>query len=154
MWLEDIPLNRKFPLGSFTFTEENIVAFAREFDPQPFHTDPVAAKESLYGGLIASGWHTAAVWMKLMVAHRYAQVASGMAATQENYLSPGVREIKWHLPVRPGTTLIYTSEPFNIVNWPTRPELGLLQSRNEARTEDGTLYYSFVSQVFIARRPK
>ena len=154
MWLEDIPLNDTILLGSFTFTEENIIAFASQFDPQPFHTDPVAAKKGPYGGLIASGWHTAAVWMKLMIAHRHAEDASGLADAQANYLSPGVRDIKWHLPVRPGTTLIYTTEPFNVVDWQKRPEFGLLQSMNEARTEDETLYYSFISQVFIAKRPK
>jgi acyl dehydratase len=153
MWLEDIPLGRMTILGSYTFTEENIIKFAREFDPQPFHIDAEAAKQSPYGGLIASGWHTAAVWMKVMVAHRTAQIASGMEATQENYLSPGVREMKWLRPVRPGTTLTYTTEPFNKKDWPTRPALGLLLSLNEARDGDGVLYYSFISQVFIARKP-
>lgn len=153
MYLEDIPLGGKTVLGSYTFTEDNIIKFSKQFDPQPFHIDPEAAKTGPYGGLIASGWHTCAVWMKVMVAHRYAQIASGMDDTQENYLSPGVREIKWLRPVRPGTTLTYTTEPFNRKNWPTRPELGLLQSRNEARDEQGTLYYSFISQVFIAKKP-
>ncbi len=153
MWFEDIPLGHTTVLGSYTFTEENIIKFAREFDPQPFHIDSEAAKDGPYGGLIASGWHTAAVWMKLMVAHRYAQIASGMEATQENYISPGVREMKWLRPVHPGTTLTYTAEPFNKKDWPTRPTLGLLQSLNEARDGEGLLYYSFISQVFIARKP-
>ncbi|MGY9106758.1 MAG: hypothetical protein ACKVG0_09570, partial [Alphaproteobacteria bacterium] len=98
-------------------------------------------------------WHTAAAWMKVMVAHRYAQIASGMDATQENYLSPGVREMKWLRPVRPGTKLTYTTEPFDTKDWPTRPELGLLLSMNEAHDEKGKLYYSFISQVFIAKKP-
>ena len=153
MFLEDIPLGHKTVLGSYNFTEENIIKFARKFDPQPFHIDAEAAKDSPYGGLTASGWHTAAVWMKVMVAHRYAQIASGMEATQENYLSPGVREMKWLSPVRPGMTLTYTTEPFNKKDWPTRPELGLLQSMNEARDGDDKLYYSFISQVFIAKKP-
>ncbi len=153
MFFEDIPLGHKTVLGSYTFTEENIIEFARQFDPQPFHIDAEAAKDSPYGGLAASGWHTAAVWMKVIVAHRTAQIASGMEATQENYLSPGVRELKWLKPVRPGTRLTYTTEPFKKKNWRTRPELGLLQSMNEARDEEGTLYCSFISQVFIAKKP-
>ena len=153
MWFEDIPLENTTILGSYTFTEENIIKFARTFDPQPFHIDTRAANESPYGGLIASGWHTAAVWMKVMVAHRYAQIESGMEATQENYLSPGVLEMKWLRPVRPGTTLTYTTKPFNKKDWPSRPTLGLLQSLNEARDAEDKLYYSFVSQVFIARKP-
>jgi acyl dehydratase len=154
MWLEDIPLGGRVTIGSYEFTEENIVRFARQFDPQPFHIDKDAAGLSPYGGLIASGWHTAAVWMRLTIAQRKAQVAAGAPATQDNYISPGVRDLRWHKPVRPGTTLIYTTEPFNKVDWPSRPELGLLQSRNEARDEAGELYYSFISQVLITRRPK
>ena len=154
MWLEDIPLGGRVTVGSYEFTEENIVRFARQFDPQPFHIDKDAAARSPYGGLIASGWQTAAVWMRLTIAQRKAQVAAGAPATQDNYISPGVRDLRWHKPVRPGTTLIYTTEPFNKVDWPSRPELGLLQSRNEARDEAGELYYSFISQVLITRRPK
>jgi acyl dehydratase len=154
MWLEDIPLGGRVTLVSYTFTEENILAFARAYDPQPFHVDKDAAARSPYGGLIASGWQTAAVWMRLMIAHRKAQVAGGAEATQDNYISPGVRDLRWHKPLRPGTTLIYTTEPFNKVDWPSRPELGLLQSRNEARDGAGDLYYSFISQVLITRRPK
>jgi acyl dehydratase len=154
MWFEDVPLGNKVILGSYAFTEENIIAFAKEYDPQPFHIDPVAAKDGPYGGLIASGWQTSAVWMKLMIAHRRAEIAAGREATQENYLSPGVRELKWLRPVRPGTVLTYSTEPFRKKDWPTLRHLGLLQSRNEAVGEDAKLYYSFISQVFIARKPK
>jgi acyl dehydratase len=153
MWFEDVPLNVKTVLGSYTFTEENILAFARQYDPQPFHIDADAAARSPYGGLIASGWHTAAVWMKLMIASRRDAVAAGGEATQANYVSPGVREIRWHLPVRPGTTLTYTNEPTAKLNWPSRPAFGLLEGRNEARDEAGALYYSFINRVLIAKRP-
>jgi acyl dehydratase len=154
MYFEDIPLGGKITLGSFNFTEENIIAFARQFDPQPFHLDADAAVNGPYGGLIASGWHTAAVWMKLMVANRRASEAMDGDVSQENYLSPGTREMRWHLPVRPGLTLTYTTEAFNKRDWPSQPRLGLLQSRNEARGPDEKLYYSFISQVFIIRKPK
>jgi acyl dehydratase len=153
MWFEDIPLGGKITIGSYTFTEENIIAFGRAYDPQLFHVDAEAAKKSVYGGLIASGWHTAAVWMKLTIAHRRAEIAAGQQKTQNNYISPGVLDLKWHKPVRPGTTLIYTTEPFNKLDWKSRPTLGLLQSRNEARDEKDVLYYSFISQVLLARRP-
>jgi acyl dehydratase len=154
MWFEDTPLGNKITLGRYIFTKENIIAFARAYDPQPFHIDKEAAARSPYGGLIASGWHTAAVWMKLMIAYREARVAAGAEATQENYVSPGVRDIKWPKPVRPGMTLTYTTEPFNKLEWKSRPTLGLLQSRNEARNEQGELCYSFISQVLLARRPR
>jgi acyl dehydratase len=154
MWFEDAPMGVKVTLGSYTFTEENIVAFAKKYDPQPFHLDHDAAARSPYGGLIASGWHTAAVWMKLMIAHRRARVAAGEELTQANYVSPGVRDIRWLKPVRPGMTLTYTNENTAKLDWPSLPSFGLLEGHNEARTQDGTLVYTFVNRVLIARKPR
>jgi acyl dehydratase len=153
MWLEDMPLNVKLTLGSYTFTEENIIAFAKRYDPQPFHVNKDVAIRSHYGGLIASGWHTAAVWMKLMLAYRRARIEAGAEQTQTNYVSPGVRELRWLKPVRPGMTLTYTNEPFAKLDWKSRPQFGLLEGRNEARDEAGELYYSFINRVLIARKP-
>ena len=153
MWFEDIPLGVKLTLGSYSFTEENIIAFGKRYDPQPFHVDEEAALRSPYGGLIASGWHTAAVWMKLMMANRRERIAAGAEETQANYVSPGVRELRWLKPVRPGTTLTYTNESFAKLDWPTRPQFGLLEGKNEARDEAGELYYSFINRVLIARKP-
>jgi acyl dehydratase len=153
MYFEDFPLHEKITLGAYTFTEENIVGFAKLYDPQYFHIDAEAAKKSPYGGLIASGWHTASVWMKLMLQHRRARVAAGAQQTQDNYVSPGVREIRWLKPVRPGTTLTYTNESVAKLDWPSRPEFGLVEGFNEARDETGELYYTFVNRVLIARRP-
>jgi acyl dehydratase len=153
MWFEDVPLGEKVTLGTYTFTEDNIIAFAKKYDPQPFHVDKEAAACSPYGGLIASGWHTAAVWMKLMIAHRRARVAAGAEQTQANYVSPGVRDIRWLKPVRPGMILTYTNENFAKRDWPTLPKFGLIEGRNEARDQDGTLVYSFINRVLIARKP-
>jgi acyl dehydratase len=153
MWFEDLPLNGLAMLGRYTFTEENIIAFAKKYDPQPFHIDRDAAARSPYGGIIASGWHTAAIWMKLMIAHRRALVEAGAEATQSNYVSPGVRELRWHRPVRPGTTLIYTNQTFSKRDWPTRAQFGLVEGKNEARDEAGDLYYSFINRVLVARKP-
>jgi acyl dehydratase len=152
MWFEDFPLNVKITLGSYTFTEENIIAFGKRYDPQPFHVDKEAALRSPYGGLIASGWHTAAVWMKLMLAYRRARIEAGAEEVQANYVSPGVRELRWLKPVRPGTTLTYTNEPFAKLDWPSRPQYGLIEGKNEARDEAGELYYSFINRVLIVRK--
>ncbi len=153
MYFEDFPLNIKLTLGRYAFTEENIVAFARAYDPQPFHIDKDAAAKSPYGGLIASGWHTAAVWMKLMLEYRRTRIAAGEQETQANYVSPGIRDLRWLKPVRPGTVLTYTNEPKAKLDWPSRPEFGLIEGWNEARDEKDELYYSFVNRVLIARRP-
>ncbi len=154
MYFEDFTLGEKQVLGSYEFTEENILTFARVYDPQPFHVDKEAAARSPYGGIIASGWHTAAVWMKLMHEYRRAALAAGAAQTQDNYVSPGVRDIRWLRPVRPGTVLTYTHESVAKLDWPSRPEYGLIEGKNEARDKNGDLFYSFVNRVLIARRPK
>jgi acyl dehydratase len=153
MWFEDVPLGEKTTIGSYTFTEENIISFARKYDPQPFHLDKDAAARTIYRGLIASGWHTAAVWMKLMIAYRQAQIAAGAEPSQANFVSPGVREIRWLRPVRPGTTLTYVNETSAKLDWPSLPQYGLIEGRNEARDPHGTLFYSFINRVLIARRP-
>ena len=153
MYFEEAPLHVKTVLGSYTFTEENIIAFARAYDPQAFHIDKEAAEKSPYRGLIASGWHTAAVWMKLMLEARRRRIAAGEEKTQDNFVSPGVRDLKWLKPVRPGTTLTYTNESITKREWPPRPGFGLIEGINEARDENGELYYSFVNRVLIARRP-
>jgi acyl dehydratase len=154
MYFEDIVLNEKAVLGSYTFTEKNIIAFARIYDPQPFHVDREAAAQSIYGGIIASGWQTAAVWMKLMLAYRRARVAAGAPETQANYVAPGIRDLRWLRPVRPAMTLTYTNEPVAKLDWPSRPEFGLLEGQNEARDEGGELVYFFINRVLIARRPR
>src|SRR5215471_2523015 len=154
MYFEDAPLNVKTVLGSYTFTVENIIAFARAYDPQAFHVDKEAAEKSPYRGLIASGWHTAAVWMKLMLEHRRRRIEAGDEKTQDNFVSPGVRDLKWLKPVRPGTTLTYTNEIFAKSEWKTRPQFGLIEGMNEARDERGELYYSFINRVLIAKKPE
>jgi acyl dehydratase len=153
MWFEDVPLGEKITIGAYAFTEENIVAFARKYDPQPFHLDKEAAARSPYRGLIASGWHTSAVWMKLMIAYRQGWIAAGEQDTQVNYVSPGVREIRWLKPVRPGMLVTYSNEPFAKLDWPSLPQYGLLEGKNEAFDQEGTLVYTFINRVLIARRP-
>jgi acyl dehydratase len=153
MWFEDVTLGGKYEIGSYLFTEDNIIAFARAYDPQYFHVDKLKAAQSPYGGLIASGWHTAAVWMKLMISYRQGRVTEGAEATQANYVSPGVRDLRWLKPVRPGMILTYSNEPFAKLDWPTLPAYGLLEGKNEARDQEGTLVYSFVNRVLLLRKP-
>ena len=151
MWFEDIEIGAKRALGSYTFTEEEMIAFATKYDPQPIHIDPEAAKKSIFKGLIASGWHTASVWMKLAVANRMTE--SGDKKLNRSGVSPGFEDLKWLKPVRPGTTLFYSSEVIGKVDLKSRPELGLVKSLNEARDANGELFMSFIGKGFVVRRP-
>jgi acyl dehydratase len=152
MWFEDIVIGTRRDLGTYTFTEEEIVAFAKKYDPQIFHIDPEAAKHSMFGGLIASGWHTAAIWMKLAIGDRERAKERGDALFRAG-VSPGFEDMRWLKPVRPGMTLRYTSETIEKVELRSRPELGLVKSRNEARDENDELVFSFVGKGFVQRRP-
>ena len=96
-YFEDYLPGAVHDLGSITIGEAEIIEFARRFDPQPFHIDPEAAKQSAFGGLIANGWHTASLAMRLLVDHYVSRVAS--------LGSPGADEVRWRKPVRPGDTL-------------------------------------------------
>jgi acyl dehydratase len=154
LYLEDIELGAKRELGSYIFTEDEIIEFGKKYDPQPFHIDKEAAKASIFGGLIASGWHTAAIWMKLSVDGRKRDSEDGKPRVLRSGVSPGFEDMKWLKPVRPGMTLTYTSETFEKVELRSRPELGLIKTRNEARGANGELVFSFIGKGFMQRRPK
>lgn len=153
IYWEDIAIGTRRELGDYTFTEEEIVAFAEKYDPQTFHLDPQAAKDSMFGGIIASGWHTAAVWMKLSLAARARETAGGQRTVRSG-VSPGFEDMKWLKPVRPGMTLTYSSQIISKTELRSRPALGLVKSLNEARDESGELVMSFTGKGFIQRRPK
>jgi acyl dehydratase len=117
---EDLTAGETVDIGSHTITADEIVAFAKQFDPQPFHVDAEKAKESIYGGLIASGWHTCSIAMRLMC-DSYVNQAASMG-------SPGLEEVRWLKPVRPGDTLratrtIEESRPTS------KPDRGLVLTR-------------------------
>jgi acyl dehydratase len=150
---EDIEPGNRREIGRYTFTEEEIIRFARKYDPQIFHLDPIAAKNSMFGSLIASGWHTAAVWMKLMIEMRDREKQSGSPLNRAG-VSPGFEDMKWLKPVRPGMTLTYYTETLGKTELRSRPELGLVKSYNEARDEAGEVVFSFVGKGFVQRRPK
>jgi acyl dehydratase len=153
MWFEDIVIGARSEIGTYTFTEEEIIAFARKYDPQPYHIDKEAAARSHFGGLIASGWHTAATWMKLVIRHRD-NTRGPQTQTVRSGVSPGFRELKWLKPVRPGMTLRFSTMVAEKIELRSRPEWGLIRSRNEAIDETGELVMSFIGQGLVARRPK
>jgi acyl dehydratase len=149
---EDVEIGARRELGSYTFTEGEIVHFGKKYDPQPFHIDPEAAKHSIFGGIIASGWHTAAIWMKLAIAER--EKSAGKSPLLRAGVSPGYEDMRWLKPVRPGMTLKFSSEVCGKVELKSRPQMGIILTRNEGRDESGALVFRFTGKGFVQRRLK
>jgi acyl dehydratase len=141
---EDFEPGQVYELGSKVVAEDEIVAFARQFDPQPFHLDPEAAKDSVFGGLIASGWHTGAMWMRLHV-----DSLLGGASGQG---SSGIEELRWLAPVRPGDTLSGRLIVLEVTSSESHPERGTIRIRGEMVNQDGVTVMSMVSRGRFARR--
>jgi acyl dehydratase len=156
-YFEDIRIGDTEAFGSFTFTAEAIKSFAARFDPQRFHMDEEAAKQSHFGALCASGWHTLSQWMRCMIDHRRladeAQRARGEPVAK-NGPSPGVRDIKWLKPVYVGDTISCATEVTETRVLPHRPEWGLVVVRNTGINQHGELVLSFSGSEFIERRPQ
>ena len=154
-FFEDIAVGQRRELGSFTFTAELIKKFAAQFDPQRFHLDEEAGRNSLFGGLAASGWHVGSVCMKLLVADAQRQ-AREMAARGEPVAvwgpSPGFRELRWIRPVLAGDTITYASEVESVRSSDKRPEWGIVQARNTGTNQRGELTYSLLATAFAPRR--
>jgi acyl dehydratase len=156
-FFEDIVVGERIEVGRHTFTADDIKAFARKFDPQPFHLDEAAAAASHFGGLCASGWHTAATWMRLMVEqHRRADDERRTRGEPVAALgaSPGFRELKWLKPVFAGDTIAYSTEIIETRASNSRPGWGLMSMRNTGINQNGEPVISFVSVAFVERRKK
>jgi acyl dehydratase len=141
---EDFHVGDVTELGTVEVTEEDVIAFATRFDPQPFHIDPEAAKETPFGGLIASGWHTTALFMGLFV--------RGLLLDSASLGSPGVEAIRWTAPVRPGDTLtgrvtVTDSRPST-----TNPRRGTIVTTSEVFNQHGELVMTLRAHGHFARR--
>ena len=154
-FLEDIVVGDRVELGRHTFTADDIKAFARRYDPQSFHVDEEAAARSHFGALVASGWHTAAVWMRLLVEH-HRREADAMRARGEPVAelgpSPGFRELKWLKPVYIGDTVAYATEVVETRASNSRPLWGLMRIRNSGVNQKDEPVISFISTAFVQRR--
>jgi acyl dehydratase len=144
-WWEDFKVGERSEMGRHTFAEQEIVDFARQFDPQPFHIDPAMAKESPFGGLIASGWHTCAVGMRLMVEQYIGRTAS--------LGSPGIEDIRWLKPVRPGDTLTYSRTVTESRASTSRAGVGLVKHRWEAVNQAGETVLTMEGWGMFGRKP-
>jgi acyl dehydratase len=121
--------------GSLLVEEKEIIEFARRYDPQVFHTDAVAARDTIYGGLVASGWHTAAMAMRLIVDHYLSHMAS--------VGSPGVDELRWLKPVRPGDSLSVRVSVLEARRSESKPDRGVVRSLVEVLNQDMDVVMSF-----------
>ena len=144
-YLEDFTVGERRRLGSRTVTEEEIVRFARDFDPQPFHVDRAAAEASIYGGLIASGWHTCALVMRILCDAYLLDTAS--------LGSPGVDAIRWLKPVRPNDTLTVFSTALEARPSKSRPDRGIIFTEVEVVNAREEAVLTMRSMGLIARRP-
>ncbi len=143
-YLDDFAAGDVFTTSGYTFTEADIIDFALRFDPQPFHLDADAAARSPYGGLIASGFHTIGVCFRLFIQHGLLEACS--------LGSPGMDEVRWLAPVRPGDTLHTSMEVLEVRPSRSRPERGILRARYSGINQHGQTVLSFVSNHLLARR--
>jgi acyl dehydratase len=156
-FFEDIPLGSRDEIGAFTFTAGEIKRFASAFDPQPFHLDEAAATESHFGGLLASGWHTQAVWMKLNVRNwqrRRSEMQAAGRPIAKVGPSPGFDELKWLKPIYAGDTITFTNEVVGKRASRSMPGWGLVTFKMTGLNQAGEEAVSFVGHVFVERREK
>jgi acyl dehydratase len=143
-WFDDLKLGMRFISGEATITKDDILRFAAEFDPQPFHLDEVAAENTAFKGLAASGWHTAAVAMRLAVQVR--------PFGPHPLLGAGVDDLRWFKPVRPGDTLHLEGEVVELVPSRTKPQ-GVVRIKWTAYNQHGEAVYTFNPIGIVPRRP-
>ena len=144
-YLEDFAVGQTFRSGSVTVNAAEIKAFAAQFDPQPFHLDEKAAASTFFGGLVASGWHTAALTMRLIVDSEL-KIAGGS-------IGAGAEELRWPRPVRPGDTLHAVSEVLDVRPSKSRPDQGIIKMRTQTFNQDDQLVMNFVANMLVPRRP-
>lgn len=144
-YLEDFAVGQTFGSGRLIVDKERIKSFAAEFDPQPFHLDEEAARETVFRGLAASGWHTAALTMRLLVESDL-RPAGGIVGA-------GFDEFRWPRPVRPGDELRIQSEVLEVRPSKSRPEQGLVKVRTTTLNQDGDAVQVLVANLVVPRRP-
>ncbi len=143
LYLDDLHVGQRFVSGTHAIDADQIKAFARAFDPQPFHLDEAAAKDTFFGGLAASGWHVAAITMKLLV--------TGGAPLAGGIIGAG-GEFAWPNPTRPGDVLQVTSEVLEVMPSRSRPNRGTATLRSETRNQKGEVVYVLTAKLVVPRR--
>ena len=145
-YFEDYLVGSVHEYGSIAVEEDEVIAFAKRFDPQPFHTSAESAKETIFGGLIASGWHTAGLMMRLFADHFLSKVAS--------LGSPGIDELRWKMPVRPGDELSIRVTVQEKRRSRTKPDRGIVHSFIEVINQHSEVVMSMKAVNIFLRRPE
>lgn len=152
---EDRVVGETYSLGEHSFTREEVLDFARRFDPQPFHLDDAAARQSLFGRLSASGWHTTAIWIRQFVRFRQ-EIERGMqdrGLTPAAYgPSPGFRNLRWLKPVYPGDTISFRGRIDAKSDWRSRPDRGLIETENQGRNQHGEIVFAIRGRILAEKR--
>ena len=144
-YFEDLEIGGRASFGSYHVNREEVIAFARKYDPQPFHLSDEAAAQTHFGRLSASGWHTCAMTMAMLVEHfrEHEQASLG---------SPGMDDLRWLRPVYPGDTLRMETEVLEKRRSNSRPEMGIVRSRMSVFNQEGVAVMTMVSNAFVATR--
>jgi acyl dehydratase len=154
-FFEEMEIGQRSEVGAFTFTAEAIKRFAAQFDPQRFHLSEEAGRNSLFGGLAASGWHVGSVCMKLLVTDTQRQMKEAAARGERVAVwgpSPGFRELRWLKPVLAGDTISFSSEIVDKRVSDSRPNWGIVQARQTGTNQHGELVFSLIATAFVPRR--
>lgn len=146
LYLEDLTPGRTITAGPITVTEDDIIRYGRQFDPQPFHTDPIAAKKTFFGELVASGWHTASLSMRMLVDSPLSDVANGLVGIE-------IRNMHWPRPTRPGDTLRMTVEVLETQASRSRDGWGTALLRWTTVNQHGEPVLQLENIAWVARRP-
>ena len=143
-YLEDIQAGERFRSADYAVTEAEIIEYAKQYDPQPFHTNPVEARNSVFGGLVASGWFTAAITMRL-IAQSEVRIVGGL-------IGMGVEELRWPRPVRPGDTLHVEVEVLEVRPSRSHLDRGIVRVRNLTLNQRNEAVQTMVTALFVPRR--
>src|SRR5436305_10107913 len=146
IYFEDLVVGAGTEFGSYQVTREEVIDFALKYDPQPFHLSDKAAAQTHFGRLAASGWHTAAMTMAVIVRRVTDQEQAGLG-------SPGIDELRWKKPVYPGDTLNVRGKILEKTPSRSRPEMGFFRTETVVTNQDGEVVMTFTSIVLIRRRP-
>lgn len=146
VYFEDLEIGAETEFGTYEVTRQEVLEFARKYDPQPFHLSDEAAAKTHFGRIAASGWHTAAMTMAVIARHVVKHEQAGLG-------SPGIDDLRWTKPVYPGDTLNVRGEILEKTPSRSKPEIGSFRTRTTVTNQDGDTVMTFVSIVLIRRRP-